>query len=169
MDVGSAGPFRVASLLWYAHVGAPVLTVVAKGTFLLKPGESPLAPEQEAPNEEDNYWDDDPSRSLYSPSDLVPRKPRADVLLVGSAFAPRREPVRSLLVRLVVGEVDKAIEVFCDRHSTQDGQLREGPRFTKMPLRWERASSGSNGSNPVGVRTEGTQDTYGNVSIPNLQ
>src|SRR5262245_52089636 len=123
MDVVSAGPVRVASLLWHTHAGAPVLMVVARATFLLQQGESPLAPEQEPPNEEDNHWDDDPSRSLYSPSDLVPRKPRADVLLVGSAFAPRREPVRSLLVRLVVGEIDKAMEVFRDRWFTPDGQI----------------------------------------------
>jgi hypothetical protein len=169
MDVVSGGPFRVASLVWHNHVGTPVLTVAAKATFLLEQGESPLAPVQEPLNEEDNYWDDDPSRSLYSPSDLVPCKPRADVLLVGSAFAPRREPVRSLLVRLVVGEVDKAIEVFCDRWFTQDGQLREGSRFTKMPLRWERASRGSDASNPVGVRLEGPSDARGNVAISNLQ
>ncbi len=37
---------------------------VCKATYLLQVGESPLAPDPDAPNEEDNHWDDDPGRSL---------------------------------------------------------------------------------------------------------
>lgn len=48
-------------------------------------------------------------------SDLAPFKRRADVLVVGHAFAPERRPVGSLVARVVVGEVDKAIAVFGDR------------------------------------------------------
>src|SRR5436190_1908506 len=93
MDVVSLCPLRASSLPWQSGPGAHVLTVVCKATYEIRSGESRLAAEQEYPNDDENHWNDDPHRSLYSPSDLIPFKPRADVLLVGHAFAPR--PSRS--------------------------------------------------------------------------
>ncbi|MCK6590181.1 MAG: DUF2169 domain-containing protein, partial [Polyangiaceae bacterium] len=143
---------------------------MVKATFRLEPVESPLAPDQEALNEEDNHWNDDPTRSVVAPSDWAPFKPRADVLLVGHAFAPGKQPTRTTTVRMVVGELDKSIEVWCDRgFRLQDNQLLEGPRFTKMPLRWERAAGGPETNNPVGMRFDAPPDKYGMVPLPNLQ
>ena len=119
---------------------------------MLSPGESPLADEQEYLNADVNHWNDDPARSLYSPSDLVPFKVRADVMLVGHAFTPRGEPARSVTARLSVGEMEKGIEIFGERAWSGDRKLREGARFTKMPLRYERAAGGPDTSNPVGMR-----------------
>lgn len=169
MDVVSLSPLRVGSLLWQPQRGSWALTVICKATYTLVPGESRLAVEQEYPNEDDNHWNDDPERSLYSPSDLMPFKRRADVMLVGHCFAPRGEAVRSLVTRLVVGTVDKSIEVWRERSWTADGQLRDGPRFTKMPLRWERAAGGPDTMNPVGVRPDARPDAYGARPVPNLQ
>jgi hypothetical protein len=167
MDVVSLGPFRVGSIVWQRKPGAWVLTAVCKVTFELRPDESPLADEQDSINEEDNHWNDDRSRSLYAPSDLVPFKPRPEVLLVGSAFAPRKEPVHALTARLFVGDVDKSIEVFGDRSMSRDGQVRTGAPFTKMALRYEKAAGGA--SNPVGVRLDATSTMHGSVQLPNLQ
>src|SRR5262245_44752631 len=138
MDVVSLCPLRAASMTWQPSRGTWTFTVVCKATYQLLQDVSPLHPQQELINEEDSYWDDDPKRSLASPSDLVPFKAKADVLLVGQAFAPRKQPVRSLVVRMSVGEIDKAIEVFGKRLWARDGQLREGPGFTSMPLVYER-------------------------------
>ncbi len=62
MDVVAASSceIRVGSLYWQPREGSHVLTVVAKATYLLQPGRSPLG-DQETLNEEDNHWDDDPS------------------------------------------------------------------------------------------------------------
>ena len=169
MDVVSVSPLRTASVLWQPWPGEWRLTVVAKATCSLLPGESCLADEQEYPNEDDNHWNDDPQRSLYSPSDLSPVKQRADVMLVGHAFAPRGEPVRSLVVHMIIGEIDKAIEVYGERAWSQDGLLREGPRFVKMPLRYERAAGGPGTANPVGMGADARPDAYGNIALPNLQ
>jgi hypothetical protein len=169
MDVVSLGPLCTASLLWRSARGSWAQTVVCKATFNLRPDESPLAGDQEPLNENDNHWDDDPSRSLYAPSDLVPRKPRADVLLVGKAFTPRNEPVRSVVARLVVGAVDKAIEVHCDRAWTADGKLLEGPPFTSMSLFYERSGGGPETWNPVGIGSGARPDVHGAVRIANLQ
>lgn len=169
MEVVSVCPLRAGSVLWETASGALTLTVVAKATYLLRPSESPLATLQDAPTEADEHWDDDERRSLLAPSDLVPFKRRADVILVGHAFAPGGVAVRSLLTRLVVGEVDKSIEVFGERVFTSGGALREGARFVKMPLRWERAAGGPDTQNPVGVRLDGPRDAYGALALPNLQ
>ena len=151
MNVVSNCPLRVASLLWQPKPGQFVLTIVAKATYVLAPGVSPLATEQDTPNEEDAYWNDDTSRSLHAPSDLVPYKPRSDVLLIGHAYAPHGQPARSLVARLAVAEIDKAIEVWTDRTALLDGTIREGAPFTRMAIRYERAAAGA--MNPAGVRS----------------
>ncbi|UQA62403.1 DUF2169 family type VI secretion system accessory protein [Polyangium aurulentum] len=169
MEVVSVCPFRVASLVWQPRRGGWVLSVVCKATYDLAPVQARLAVEQDEPNEGDNHWDDDPARSIYSPSDLVPFKVRADVVLVGNAFAPRGEPARSIMTRLVVGSIDKSIEAFGERVFGQDGSLREGNRVSKVPLRYERAAGGPETHNPVGVRQDLPPDAYGAAPVPNLQ
>jgi len=144
-----------------------VLTFVCKATFLLQPGTSQLSPDQEPIHEEDSYWDDDPTRSLYAASDLYPLKVRSDVVLVGSAFAPGGAPVRSLIARLVVGDVDKSIEAVTDRSYSPDGMLIGGPPFARMPLVYERAGGGPETSNPIGVRAD-VRDLRGRFKLPNL-
>ncbi len=169
MEVVSIGPLCAASLIWRHARGSWAQTVICKATFNLAPDESPLAGDQEPLNENDNHWDDDPARSLYAPSDLVPRKPRADVLLVGKAFAPRGEQVRSLVARLVVGAVDKSIEVHCDRAWTADGKLLEGPPFSSMSLFYERSGGGPETWNPVGLGSGARPDVHGAQRVANLQ
>lgn len=170
MDVVSRCPLPASGFVWQSQDGRHVQTIVVKATFVLAPGQSYLAAEQRAPNEEDEHWNGDPARSVVAPSDRVPYKLRADVMLVGHAFAPGRRPVRSLMVRLAVGDVDKCIEVWCDRmFRVRDGQLLEGQGFTKMPLCWERAAGGADTNNPVGVRLDAPPDMYGRVTVPNLQ
>lgn len=169
MDLISAGPFRAGSLAWRTRHGHSMLTVICKCTYVLLEGQSRLAEEQEYINEEDNHWNDDPARSVYSPSDMAPYKTRADIMVVGHAFAPRGETVRALTARIVVGEVDKSIDVYGERSFSHDGAMREGARFSKMPLRYERAAGGPDTTNPVGIRMDGRMDAYGNIILPNLQ
>ncbi len=168
MEVVSLSPLPVASLLWQHRPGGWALTFVAKATCQLQPVQSPLAADQEPVNEDDNYWDDDDGRSLYAASDLAPVKPRADVVLVGSAYAPAGQTVRSLFARLIVGEIDKSVEVCQDRSFAADGKLVEGQRFARMSLAYERAGGGPDTSNPVGVRHD-VRDAYGRIKLPNLQ
>ncbi|MBK9264419.1 MAG: DUF2169 domain-containing protein [Polyangiaceae bacterium] len=167
MQILSVGPVRTGSSVWQQR-GSFVLVVVCKTTYRLKPGESVIAPEQEAINEADDHWDDDPNRSVRAPCDLVPAKVRPEVTLVGYAYAPNKQLVRSLVTRLIVGDVDKSIEVFCDRTFLPDGSLQEGQRFSRMRLSWERAGGGPHTNNPVGIRAD-ARDAYGRRIVPNLQ
>jgi len=168
MEVTSLCELPVASLLWQPRPGAWMLTFVCKATFELHPGESPLAHAQEPVYESDQHWSNDPAWSLYAPRDIVPIRPRADVVLVGHAFAPNETPMRSLVARLVVADIEKAIEVWCDRSWSPDGTLNEGPRFVRMPIVYERAAAGPDAVNPVGLR-EGSRDRQGKRDLPNLQ
>ncbi|WP_437989241.1 DUF2169 domain-containing protein [Sorangium sp. So ce145] len=166
--LGLSDVVPVGWLVWQRPPSKPVLTVVTRATFVLRPGESVLAEEQEPPSATERSYPDGASLGVYTPADLVPMKPRADVLLVGHAFAPGRQPVRSLIARLAVGEVDKRIEVFCDRQLDLQGALHEGPRFTSMPLVYERAAGGARTENPIGLRPDG-RDVHGRLALPNLQ
>jgi len=46
--------------------------------------------------------------------------------------------------------------------------VREGKRWTKMPLLWERAAGGPTPP-PGGVRRDGSRDLYGQLTLPNLR
>lgn len=163
-------PFVATSFVWQANTGAYARTVIIKATFVLQQGTALLASEQEPIWDRDRHEGDDPRRSVRIPSDRVPYKPQADVLLVGHAYAPEKQPTRNLVTRFVVGDMDKSIEVWCDRKfRVADGQVLEGSRFTSMPLCWERAAGGPDSANPVGMRFDAAPDAYGTVLIANLQ
>ncbi|AUX39726.1 hypothetical protein SOCE26_011210 [Sorangium cellulosum] len=145
-----------------------MLTVVCKTTFVLLPGESRVAPEQDPPNTSDEYLNGDERCSLRESSDLAPFKRHADVILVGHAYAPRAQPTSRLAARLIVGELDKALEVHADRTWTAYGELRQGAPFLRMPLVYERAAGGPTTWNPVGMSAHERPDAYGTVPVPNL-
>jgi hypothetical protein len=168
MDVLSLCAFRTSQLLWRRPDGAWILTAICRGSFDLVPGIATLADDQEDPTDGDNHWSDDVNRSVYAPNDHVPYKRAADVVLVGNAYAPGGEPVRSLVARMSVGRIDKSVDVLADRALSPSGKIIEGAWFTRMPLRYERAAGGSRSSNPVGIDPETGRDAFGNTPLPNL-
>ncbi|MEO7331657.1 MAG: DUF2169 domain-containing protein, partial [Minicystis sp.] len=110
MEVIALSPIHVTALPWRRDARSHLLTIVCKATFDLQPGEMRLCQQQEAILEQDKR-DDDAGRSVHVPSDLWPFKQRADITLVGHAYAPRSANVRSLVARLVSGSVDKSLAV----------------------------------------------------------
>ncbi|WP_438031813.1 DUF2169 family type VI secretion system accessory protein [Sorangium sp. So ce204] len=167
MDVIAYDPFRASSVLWRPRSDAWTLTVVCRATFALVPGVSRILGASggdagEAPVDE--------LGRIVVASALAPAKRWPEVLLVGHARAPEGAPVTSLVARLAVGEVDKALWVFGDRFLTPDGTVTGPTRFVEMPLRWERAAGGPGTANPVGVRTgsSAVADPWGRVALPNL-
>lgn len=57
---------------------------------------------------DDVYYQDDSEQSVRCESDLAPYKPHCDVIVVGSAHAPRGKPVRRFHVRLHLQLADQA-------------------------------------------------------------
>lgn len=168
MDVVSTSVLPVAAVRWSSPSGAPALTVVCRATFALQPIASRLAEEQDPIAAADVYPGQDPRRSLQIASDLVPHKARPEVILVGHAYAPRGQPVRSVIARLAIGAVDKSVEVMPDRWLTRDGELREGAPWTRRALSYEGAAVGATRGNPAGMAFD-AEDPSGARPLPYLQ
>ncbi|MFT3775067.1 MAG: DUF2169 domain-containing protein [Minicystis sp.] len=143
MEIVTLCPFAVATMLWMPQPGEWRRTVCVKATFSLLPEqEAALAGAQEAAHP-DLYWERDPQASLYAPSDFVPFKPRADILLSGHAYAPGGAPVEDLYVELGVGSLRKGLRLTGDRVWVQSprGLVPSAPiPFARLPIRYERAS-----------------------------
>jgi hypothetical protein len=152
VSVVSLCVFPAGVILWEASPGQLSLTVIVKATFALVPGEAVVAPAQD-PLREERHWDDNGLASLHSPGDFAPSKRRVDVTLAGHAYAPRGEPATSIVARLVVGDLVKAVRVTGDRVWTPGARkvLEPGPPspFVRMPLRYERAALSAD--DPLGI------------------
>jgi hypothetical protein len=168
MDLISQCALRVANVIWMPGHGGFAYTVVCKATFELMPDVSPLAAAQEPVVLADVYGG--AGGSLMSASELVPFKKRPEVIVIGHAHAPEGRPVSSLVARLAIGEIDKAVQVVGDRYFQLDGRLGEPATFTRMPLTWDRAAGGPDTVNPAGRPTgDGAPvDFFGRVLAPNL-
>ncbi|HRI71116.1 MAG TPA: DUF2169 domain-containing protein, partial [Polyangium sp.] len=168
MEIVSHCPLLVASRPYRTVRGARFVLVICKGTFQLTPSTATFGAAPEPIHEIDQRWDDKPDRSVFAPSDIVPFKRDADVVLVGHAFAPGGQPARSIMTRLCVGDVDKCVEVFGDRLYTPHGELRDGPKISRARLRYERAVGGPGTTNPVGMRHD-KKDLFGSIAMASLQ
>ena len=160
------GPFAASTLFWRARRGELRCTILAKTTYALLPGMCPVVDPSEPLQPSDAHWDGAPEKSVRTPSDRVPFKHQPEVLLVGHAYAPGRRPHKRLGVRLVVGDLDAALEVFPPRRFGPDGALEE-PSGVRMPLAYEYAAGGSDSDNPVGVDT-GLVDAWGRRGAPSV-
>jgi hypothetical protein len=162
-------PFSAGTLTWQAQDAAWTLTVVVKGTFSLVHGQEAVLGDVQEQVSGDRHYEQDTRSSLYCPNELVPYKPRTDVILVGSAFAPERVPVEALIARLCVGEIDKSVGVIGDRVWVEgpDGLEPSAPRpFQSMPLRAERAARAAD--NPSGFDLA-RAPAVGALALPNLE
>jgi hypothetical protein len=131
------------------------LTLIVKGTFEVRSdGRTRLAKAQ-MPLAGDEYEGPagDPALVRYE-SDLVPFKPRGDLLCVGRAHAPGGQPVTALSVRFGLVERPKEIRVFGERRLRMVGPTPEiGPPepFTEMALSYCRAFGGSDPEDALGM------------------
>ncbi len=80
--------------------------------------------------------------------DLVPFKPRADVVLVGTAYAPGGKPVKAMEVSLRVGKLQKTLRVIGNRRWLFATKIALVPNvtdpelFMRMPLTYDRSFGG---------------------------
>ena len=172
MHIALLCPFTAGTSIWQAQDGAWTLTACVRGTFSLVHGREAVLADAQEPVSGDRYYASGGGirgSSLYTASELVPYKPRADVVLVGSAFAPEQTPVEALIARVSVEELDKSIGVIGDRRWAPgpDGLEPSAPvPFRSMPLRYERAARAPD--NPVGFDLARTP-TLGELALPNLE
>lgn len=127
--------------------GRESLVVVVKGTFSIPPrGGEPRLLDEQVPLIASDVYTGEPgfSAPLYE-SDYAPRKPKCDVLLNGSAYAPGGRPAERVTVSLRVGAVRKSFDVVGMRTWYQGivgaGSTRPEP-FTAMPFSYDCAFGG---------------------------
>lgn len=165
MKIVNETPLAVAPFVTMDGPGRCRLTLILKGTYVMAPGTTAVpAPEPLFPTGDEPYPDDaEGTGSLRYASDFVPRRPRADLLLVGTCHAPGGTAATSCRVTFGVGERRKTLRVTGDRTWREWAGAVVGasePKpFTSMPLRYERAFGGSRFPlNPVGRGFDETPD-----------
>ena len=149
------GPGKTMVHTIKAKDGRERLIVVLKYTFNAD-AQGRVAFEEEAPTEPlvvDLHEGDPATSSIRKPSDVFDEKPRADVLLVGHAHAPRGKNTSSVDVSLRMGPIQKTLRVHGLRvwQWGTFGGLTPGPARPiqePMPLTWELAWGGLDLSDP---------------------
>lgn len=150
MRIRNARDFPVMTTFGTLSPSETFVTVVIKGTFALPAAQAPapVAAEQLAMFTQDVPYDPDKLDGLLKfESDLAPFKPRADIVLVGSAYPSRSGRAAALDVLLRVGRTEQVIRVIGDRKwslaSDTAQPMMIGPlEFDEMPLTYDRAFGG---------------------------
>jgi hypothetical protein len=127
--------------------GRELLVVVVKGTFVIpKNGETVRLADEQLPLVMADAFTGEPGFSApVHEIDFAPRKHRCDVLLNGSAHAPRGRPTTRVEVGLRVNGMAKSFAVVGERHwqSGLRGLSASAPEpFTVMPISYDRAFGG---------------------------
>lgn len=148
MDLINATRMQAAYTQGLQVDGRELLVVVIKGTFQI-PELANIVPqlaEEQAPLVFADTFTGEPgfSAPIYE-SDFAPRKPRCDVLLLGTAYAPEGTPVNQIPVGLKVGDFKKVFRVVGDRvWQAGIGGIEAGPPapFLQIPTTYDRAFGG---------------------------
>jgi hypothetical protein len=150
-DVLNSTPL-IAEVLPLLPPSRDKLTLIVKGTFdVRRDGRTRLAKAQ-LPLSGDEHEGGETTPVRYE-SDLVPFKPRADLLCVGRAHAPGGQAVTSLSVRFGLLDRPKEIRVFGDRRLRMFGptpEISPPAPFTAMDLSYSRAFGGADPEDPDG-------------------
>jgi hypothetical protein len=128
--------------------GRELLVVVVKGTFTIPTDDRPpeLADQQVELVMADEFTGEPGLSAAKYESDFAPFKPRCDVLLNGSAYAPRGRPVARVNVSMRVGTCTKSFKVVGNRSWMKIWLLTipgAPAPFTVMPISYDNAFGGA--------------------------
>jgi hypothetical protein len=184
MKIVNATGFPAEAFPAMSHEGRPVVVVVVKGTFRVAAGGGVAPSEEQIPvTFGDEPVDAEKGASVKWESDIVPFKPKGDVILVGRAHAPAGRPAPRVDATLRVGPVAKSIRIFGERKWMCRGKkltasMTEPLPFVTMDLVPERAfggmdtrTGGTCAENPGGrgyFDQENVEDP-GKTFLPNLE
>jgi hypothetical protein len=145
-------PYAAGRIWGRGKNGVHEWIVGVKATFNIKlDGELVLAEEQLPPLLVPEYNGDGGTSSLRYDADLVGPKPATDVVLNGTAYAPRGRPAAEFLLSLRLGAIRKTIKVVGHR-TWQQGAFGVRPSapepVTQVPVVYERAYGGFDQESP---------------------
>ncbi|WP_319577113.1 DUF2169 domain-containing protein [uncultured Desulfobacter sp.] len=168
MDLLNATNMQAGYTMGMQPDGRESLVVVVKGTFRIPEngGRPELADEQVPLVEADEYTGEPGLSAPIYESDYARYKPKCDVILNGSAYAPDGVPVKKVRVSLTVGSMAKSFNVIGNRfwHKRFGFPRISRPEpFTVMPITYDVAFGGTDHThekpskheafmlNPIGV------------------
>jgi hypothetical protein len=127
--------------------GRELLVVVVKGTFRIpKSGEDVRLHEEQLPLVMADTFTGEPGFSApMHEVDFAPRKPRCDILLLGSAYAPEGRPAQRVPVGLRIGDWKKTFMVVGKRHwetGLAGVHVTAPESFTVQPFSYDVAFGG---------------------------
>jgi hypothetical protein len=147
MDFQNKTRFKAGWTMGFDRDGRELVIVAVKGTFIIpSPGQEPKLGEEQASLVEADVFTGEPgfSAPIYE-CDYAHRKPKCDVLLNGSAYAPGGKPTERMTVSLQIGSLNKSFEVVGNR-VWQAGALyiavSKPEPFTVMPISYNNAWGG---------------------------
>jgi hypothetical protein len=147
MQLRNRTPFAPFTFQSLDLADEPFQVVIVKGTFDIHK-DAPLerSAEQEPVRTGDEYWDDPRASSLRWEDDLAPFKPRADIVVNATAYAPGGLPAKEWLAGVTVGGVTKQVLVTGPRawvYAPPRGWVLGSPSPTAyVPIRYEHAFGG---------------------------
>ncbi|MEM9461142.1 MAG: DUF2169 domain-containing protein [Myxococcota bacterium] len=179
-------PFPSQLGLFTDHEGHSTASVVLKATLAIAANDGICrpAPRQLPVLHASTYVGEVGRSSIRYPADLVPIKPRTDVVFVGHAYTPGRRALTEIAAYLEVGAVRKTMTVVGDRQwvRTRLGAVMSRPvPFVRMPIiyerayggqppsQWDRDDPGLDPRNPVGTGYCATRSDVHQMPLPNLE
>lgn len=149
MELLNATKMQAGYTMGMAPDGRESLVVVVKGTFRFpeKPDQEPPLAEEQVPLVMADTFEGEPgfSAPVYE-SEFPPKKPKCDVLLNGSAYAPEGRPAKRVAVSLQVGDWRKSFAVVGNRVWKKGwfgvSSTRPEP-FAVMPISYGNAFGGT--------------------------
>ncbi len=167
MEIVKDTVMEVGYLVWQVRPPRPSLTVVAKATFALVPGDVCRLAEEQHPVTGPVFHDDDPQRGMRLDTDLAVWKTRGECFLAGTCHPPGGKPTPTSAVSFQVGKVSKTLAVIGDRTWSSLGVLSAPKPFTAMPLTYERSFGGPNiDANPLGTPAPNIEDPRDLITSP---
>ncbi len=146
-----------------------MVTLVARVTYVLRSVRCEVSTAVEPVRTADVWVEGDRGGAyVREPSDVAPMKERADVVVVGKAYAPGEAAATEVAARIVVGEVDKALRITGPRRFGRDGAPLAPAPFRDAAMDWTRAGGGEDTSNPVGIDDRAAPDARGEVPAPTV-
>ena len=153
MKVRNRTDFPFAPLLGRVNYPNYAVTCTVKGTFALKPG-GVLEPLDEQPQFEGDVPSEAERPECLYAADLVPYKPKADLLLRAECHTPGGKGVTACPVIFSVGQWSKELAVIGNRKwekSLVFSKMTEPEVFNRVELTWGNAFGGEKFAlNPAG-------------------
>lgn len=162
--------------------GAETWLVVVKATFDVQPdGSTTVSPDQPEVTRSPIYRGDPASTSIVCDNDFVLAKKTTDVVINGSAYAPKNTAVKRIDAGFELGAIKKVVHVIGDRTWKPHGRSLTDPKpFMRMPIIYESAFGGRDAQspkpeidwywpNPVGTGFVTSRSRISGVRAPNIE